>query len=243
VGATPLMLAAVAGNAPLVQALLDKGADPQRRDDFGHTAWDGAVSRALQEPGFVATGLPAVFPLLAPAALDVQVDGRLVRLERRQGEYWVLTVMLAGLKTQWSCCVTRTVEPHKYPRGFFAEQLHEVLAQLPAWLWADKRRKRSYVNQVLARAEVSSAYQPARKLWARASNGHYLPNPALLLRRGDAWAPVYELMALDWIDRGCGDGELYRPKPRDLVARLGMARSADPGEDTDSATEPADDAG
>ena len=110
-------------------------------------------------------------------------------------------------------------------------------------LWADKRRKRSYVNQVLARAEINSAYQPARKLWVRASNGHYLPNPALLLRRGDAWAPVYELMALDWVDRGCGDGELHRPKPLELVALLGMGRSADLGDDADSAHERADDAG
>lgn len=238
VGATPLMLAAVAGNAPLVQALLDKGADPQLRDDFGHTAWDCAVSRALQEPGFATTGLPAVFPLLAPAALDVQVDGRLVRLERRQGEYWVLMLMLAGLKTQWSCCVTRALEPHKYAKGFFAEQLHEVLAQLPAWLWSDKRRKRSYVNQVLARAEVSSTYLPARKLWVRASNGHYLPNPALQLRTGDAWAPVYSAMALEWVDRGCGDGELYRPKPMELVARLGTVSSEDPDGDDASASAP-----
>jgi hypothetical protein len=235
VGATPLMLAAMAGNALLVRALLDKGADPQRRDDFGHTAWDFAVSRALQEPGFAGTGMAAVFPLLAPAALDVQTDGRLVRLERRQGEFWVLTLMLAGLKTQWSRCVTCQVEPHKYPKGFFAEQLHDVLAQLPAWLWPDKRRKRSYVNQVLARAEVSSAYQPARKLWVRASNGHYLPNPALELRSGDTWTPVYAAMALDWVDRGCGDGELYRPKPLELVASLGTARSEGPSEDGDSA--------
>jgi hypothetical protein len=243
VGATPLMLAAIAGNAPLVQALLDKGADPQRRDDFGQTAWDGAVNRGLQEPSFAGTGLPPIYPLLAPAALDVQIDGRLVRLERRQGEYWVLTLMLAGLKTQWSRCVTWRAEPHKYPRGFFAEQLHEVLALLPTWLWAEKRRKRAYVNQVLARAEIGSAYQPARKLWVRASNGHYLPNPALLLQRGDAWAPVYELMALDWVDRGCGDGELYRPKPLELVARLGASRSADQGKDADSAPEQAGDAG
>jgi hypothetical protein len=234
-GATPLMLAAMAGNAPLVQALLDKGADPQRRDDFGHTAWDCAVGRALQEPGFAGTGLAAVFPLLAPAALDVQTDGRLVRLERRQGEFWLLTLMLAGLKTQWSRCVTRPVEPHKYPRGFFADQLHEVLAQLPAWLWPDKRRKRSYANQVLARAEIRSAYQPARKLWVRASNGYYLPNPALQLRSGDTWTPVYAVMALEWVDRGCGDGELYRPKPLELVASLGTARSEHPGEDGDSA--------
>ncbi|MFG6443292.1 UvrD-helicase domain-containing protein [Roseateles sp. LKC17W] len=240
VGATPLMLAAVAGNAPLVQALLDKGADPQLRDDFGHTPWDGALSRALQEPGFAATGLPAVFPLLAPAALDVQVDGRLVRLERRQGEYWVLMLMLAGLKTQWSRCVTRALEPHKYAKGFFAEQLHEVLARLPAWLWSDKRRKRSYVNQVLARAEASSTYVPARKLWVRASNGHYLPNPALQLRAGDAWTLVYTAMALDWVDLGCGDGELYRPKPQELVARLGAVIREDSGERDASALAPSD---
>jgi hypothetical protein len=196
------------------------------------------LSRALQEPGFAATGLPAVLPLLAPAALDVQVDGRLVRLERRQGEYWLLMLMLAGLKTQWSCCVTRALEPRKYAKGFFAEQLHEVLAQLPAWLWSDKRRKRSYVNQVLARAEASSTYAPARKVWVRASNGHYLPNPALQLRTGDAWAPVYTAMALDWVDRGCGDGELYRPKPRELVARLGGVTSEDPDGDDASAPAP-----
>lgn len=243
VGATPLMLAAMAGNAPLVQALLDKGADPQRRDDFGHTAWDCALGRALQEPGFAGTGLAAVFPLLAPAALDVQTDGRLVRLERRQGEYWVLMLMLAALKTQWSRCVTRQVEPHKYPRGVFAEQLHDVLAQLPAWLWPDKRRKRSYVNQVLARAEVCSTYQPARKLWVRASNGHYLPNPALQLRTADAWTPVYTVMALDWVDRGCGDGELYRPKPLELVAGLGMPIDDDLKDDSDSAPAPTNRAG
>ena len=47
-------------------------------------------------------------------------------------------------------------------------------------------------------------------------------------------------MALDWVDRGCGDGELYRPKPLELVARLGRARGEDWGEDGDSAREPTD---
>ena len=187
--------------------------------------------------------LAAVFSLLSPAALDVQTDDRLVRLERHQGEYWIAMLMLAGLKSQWSRCVTRQVEPHKYSRGFFAEQLHDVLAQLPGWLWPEKRRKRSYVNQVLARAEVGTAYQPARKLWVRASNGHYLPNPALQLRAGDTWTPVYSAMALDWVDQGCGDGELYRPKPLELVARLGLPRDEDLKDDSDSGPAPADRAG
>lgn len=232
VGATPLMMAATAGNAPLVAALLDKGADPSRRDEFGLTAWEMAVSRAMQEPGFAVTGLPALFDLLAPQALDVQTGGRLVRLERRQGEYWVLTLMLGGSKTQWSRCVTRKAELWKYQAGFFADQLHAVLAELPDWLWADKRRKRSYVNQVLARAELASGYQPARQLWVRARNGYYLPNPAMRLRVGlgeaARWVPVYELLALDWIARGCGEeGDPSQLPPARLVAALADASAED----------------
>ncbi len=217
VGATPLMLAAAAGNAPLVQALLAKGADPGRCDEFGHSAWDHAVGRAMREAAFAGSGLPALFDLLAPAALDVQTDGRLVRLERRQGEYWLLTLMLAGLKTQWSQCVTRRLDPYRYLCGFFADQLHDVLQELPAWLWPDLRRKRSYVNQVLARAEAYSNYLPARRLWVRAQNGHYFPNPQMLLRAGDLWQPVYERLALDWIDHGCGREIDHRPRPVDSI--------------------------
>ncbi len=217
VGATALMLAAQAGNAALVQALLAKGADPAQRDEFGHTAWHHAVGRAMQEAAFAGSGLPAVFELLAPPALDVQTGGRLVRLERHQGEYWVLTLMLAGLKTQWSQCVTRRLEPYRYLAGFFADQLHDVLLELPAWLWADKRRKRTYVNQVLARAEVHSSYQPARRLWVRARSGHYFPNPQLQLRAGDGWQPVYEQLALDWLDRGSGREIDHRPRPAESI--------------------------
>jgi hypothetical protein len=220
VGATPLMLAAQAGNAALVEALLSKGADPARRDEFGHTAWDHAVCRAMQEAAFAGTGLPAVFDLLAPPALDVQTEGRLVRLERHQGEYWVLTLMLAGLKTQWSICVTRRLEIYKYPNGFFADQLHDVLQELPDWLWPEQRRKRTYVNQVLARAEVASSYQPARRLWVRARNGHYFPNPLMQLRLGEGWQPVYAQLALDWLDRGCDRERDYFPRPAEVIRQL-----------------------
>ena len=184
----------------------------------------------MEEAAFAATGLPALYDALAPAMLDVQTDGRLVRIERQQAEYWLLTLMLAGLKTQWSACVQRSQDGWKYGDRFFAEQLHLVLERLPPHLWRDKRRKRSYVNQVLARGELNSSYRPARQLFARARHGHYLLNPALLLRQGEAWLGVYELLALDWIDVGCDSADHLRSRPAQIVALLGTdGTSADSG--------------
>lgn len=220
VGSTPLMLAARAGNTALVEALLDKGAAPNAEDEFGHTPWQQAVSRAMEEPPFAKLALAPLFERIAPAVIDVQVDGRLVRIERHQGEYWTLTLMLAGFKTQWSRCTARSQPVWKYGEGFFAEQLHQVFDSLPVHLWKAQRRKRSYVNQVLARAEVDSAYQPSRKLWARTRNGHYLPNPAMLLRKGEGWQPVYEALELDWVDQGTGTDDRYRTRPASVVASL-----------------------
>ena len=57
------MLAAGAGNAALVQALLDKGADPTAEDEFGHTAWQHAVNRSLEEPAFDKAALTLLMQL------------------------------------------------------------------------------------------------------------------------------------------------------------------------------------
>jgi hypothetical protein len=219
-GGTPLMMAARAGNAALVDALIDRGADPASEDEFGQTAWQQAVSRAIDDPEFASAALSSLFERIAPAAIDVQIDGRLVRLEHHQGEYWVLTLMLAGFKTQWSHCTERAQPAWKYGQGYFAEQLHQVLEGLPVHLWKEIRRKRNYLNQVLARAEVDSAYRPARKLWARTRNGHYLPNPGMLLRKGEEWRPVYEAIELDWIDQGTGTDRAYTTRPALMVTRL-----------------------
>ncbi|MDB5969811.1 MAG: Ankyrin [Hydrocarboniphaga sp.] len=207
VGATPLMLAAHAGNVALVEALLERGADPQATDEYGHTPWWFALNRAIDDADFLGQAIAPLFERIAPQALDVQSSGRLVRLERHQGEYWVLSLMLAGLKTLCTRCVERPHRIYKYEQGFFADFMHGVLEQLPQHLWKPERRKRVYLNQVLARAEVQSPYQPARRLWLRTVNGHYLPNPDLQLRGSGgadapAWRPVYEVLNLRWVDAG-----------------------------------------
>jgi hypothetical protein len=153
--------------------------------------------------------------------IDVQTDGRLVRLERHQGEYWLLGMMLAGLKTLRTHCVARLHHPYKYEPGFFAEALQNCLECLPEHLWPAKRRKRSYVNAVLARAEVDSQYQPARKLWLRTKNGHYLPNPNMQLRTHNAsdalWQPVMQVLNLPWVDAGTKRAANWSPSLSELL--------------------------
>src|SRR6218665_2905174 len=187
------------GPLALVEALLERAANPLLTDEFGHTPWLAALNRAMEDAPFARQSIGMLFDRIAPPVLDVQTDARLVRLERHQAEYWILSLMLAGLKTQCTMCVKRPYSPYRCADGFFAEELGTTLVCLPEYLWKAQRHKRSYLNHVLARAEINSTYLPARRLWARTTNGHYLPNPQLQLRThadGDAptWRPVYEVL-------------------------------------------------
>lgn len=74
-----------AGNVALVDALLARGADPLLEDEFGHTPWHSALNRAMEDTEFARQSIGPLFERIALPVLDVQTDGRLVRLERHQG--------------------------------------------------------------------------------------------------------------------------------------------------------------
>ena len=228
-GATPLMLAARSGNVALVEQLLDRGADEDLVDDYGHTAWMGALNRAIDDHAFGKAHLGGLFERLGPDTLDVHADGRLVRLERGQGEFWLLGLMLAGLKTHAGGLFARPLGPQRHMRGFFSDSLLRTLELLPEHLWPKSRRKRDYVSGVLARAEVGSAYRPARKLWKRRETGYYAPAPDLKLRRktpdGETWTSIAEAMSLAAVADGAG-GWFFDVYGLDAAAATGSQAEA-----------------
>jgi hypothetical protein len=198
VGLTPLMAAAYACNAPLVEALLERGASREACDHLGRTAMHWVLRRAYAEeekPPLLGT----TWDLVAPASLDVDVDGRLVQIGREQAEFFFFSVMVARLSElfRWRRARYRGVTSAFFMgRGF--ETFPDVMVK-------PERRRREYVNGVLARGEACSRYRPARRLWVRERQGHYVPNPALQLRvrqpdGSEAWRPILEALDTAWLE-------------------------------------------
>lgn len=234
VNATPLMMAAQAGNVALVEALLARGADSAAADQYGHTAFACALARACADPDYARGPFGALFELLATDTLDVEADGRLVRLYPQQGEYLLLWLMLVNFKTLRSQIGVPRGHTWRRQRGFNAEFLMRNVDAFPHHVLRESRRKRGYFNQVLARAELDSAYQPARRLWRRVQTGYYLPNPAMRLRvaAGEGqtvWRSLAEHLNVALIDRGTADTSEFKVPA--LSAMLGIGSGENLRED------------
>lgn len=191
---TPLMAAAAAGNVPLVEALLARGADVEAVDHTGRNALHWAIATALRDPAYAEKSLPAVWQLVAPSCIDVQADGRLMRIERQQSEYLLFQLMWVLFKT----CFGSTDDTDR--GAFDAGMLVAALDKLPDTVAAPERRKRSHVSGVLSRNERDRDYAYNRRLFLRVTTGLYQFNPELSLRRrgvdGDQWINVFAALNL-----------------------------------------------
>jgi hypothetical protein len=196
---TPLMMAAYAGNVPLVEVLIERGARVDAVDTFGRMPLHFALRSAFRDARFASERLGPLYELLCPTGIDLEVDGRLVRLAKNQGEFFVLAAMLAVFHDVYGRSGYRRT-------GFTAALLdEEVLAAFPRSVLPEERRKRTYWNGVLARAEVDSTYRPARRLWRRERLGSYVPSEAARVRvlddqRRESLRSLYEALRIGALD-------------------------------------------
>ena len=125
-----------------------------------------------------------------------------MRLGKNQGEFLVLGIMLASFHGLYASYATRVA-------GFEAKLFDTSRFEgFPRSVVPEERRRRTYVNAVLARAEEGSAYRPARRLWKRERQGHYVPSATTRLRTIDdagteRFVPLRELLRIDWLDELC----------------------------------------
>ncbi|MBL8424919.1 MAG: ankyrin repeat domain-containing protein [Candidatus Accumulibacter phosphatis] len=195
---TPLMAAAAAGNLPLVEALLDRGADRDAVDQYGYNALHWALREGFREARFARGPLAALYERLAPASIDVNTGERLVRLDRHLSEYFLF-------QTLWVLFKSRFTHRQRRTNGAFeAQAILDAWQFLPANIVRSERNKRQHLSSVLARNEIDRDYAYNRALFKRVSQGWYQFNPKLAVRRrqGDEeiWTPVYAALNLPLIN-------------------------------------------
>ena len=209
---TPLMMAAYTGNLPLVEALIDRGADKESVDHFGYNAFHWALLKAFSDQQFAQTILPSLYDLLAPASVDVNTGERLIRLDQHHGEYFVFQVLWVMVKAlhlnqeawyalkdmpKWWELIRRS----KRDKGEMSASLMDNLVEhFPDYVLRERRKRRDYITNVLSRNEIKRDYAYNRHLFMRVSTGYYAFNPNLSIKRKvkgeDVWLPIYEALNL-----------------------------------------------
>jgi hypothetical protein len=191
---TPLMAAVVAGNIPLVETLLDRGADPQATDHLGRNALHWALLEAARDAKYAKGPLAALYERIAPAAVDLLVGGRLVRIDRHLSEYFLLQTLWVLYKNRF------TGARREGPAAFNTATVLEAWRHLPPSVLRPERNRRAYLSSVLSRNEVDRDYAYNRRLFRRVSQGWYRLDPTLAVRRqtaeGQAWVPIVEALNL-----------------------------------------------
>ncbi len=193
---TPLMAAAAAGNIPLVEELLSRGANPLCTDDFGCNALHWAMRESFASPKYAKGPFADIYNLIAPSSIDFKVGDRLVRIDRHIAEYFLV-------QTIWTLNrpIFTSEQMYYYSGSVDTALIMESWEHIPARILDPRRNRRQYISGVLSRNEVNRDYAYNRKLFLRViRNGHYYFNPELAVRQikgeQDIWVPLLELLNL-----------------------------------------------
>lgn len=191
---TPLMAAAAAGNVPLVEALLERGANPEVADHLGRNALHWAMLEAFRDAKYAKGPFAAIYERIAPPSVDVMTGERLVRIDRHLTEYFLFQTLWVLFKNRF-----RTHEWNDFA-AFDTGTILESWQHLPASVLKPERNRRQHLSNVLSRNEVERDYAYNRRLFWRIRQGWYQFNPELSVRRklgeSETWLPVYEALNL-----------------------------------------------
>jgi Viral (Superfamily 1) RNA helicase len=188
---TPLMVAAWMGNTEVIKALFEQGADTEKVDGNGLTALQTALAQTDRSESYAKKKLADIYALLEPTSLSIQVDGRLVKLDKHSMEFFMLNLMVALFYRVMPKKMTYRVE------GFSSQDFLAAVQHIPHSILQERRKQRAYLSSILAKNEVDKDDKYNRKLFYRVLRGAYILNPSLALKVDGEWVNIYDLLIID----------------------------------------------
>ena len=188
---TPLMVSAWTGNVEVIKALFEQGADTEKIDENGFSALQIALSQASRDKQYARKKLAETYPSLEPTSISIQIDGRLIKLDKHQMEFFMLNMMIA---------LFYRILPKKVIKmggAFSSQDFVDAVEHMPNSVLPERRKKRAYLSSILSKNEFTRDGKDNRKLFFRIKHGHYLFNPDLALKVEDEWVNVYDLLSID----------------------------------------------
>jgi hypothetical protein len=197
-GESPLAIAAKLFKAEMVKELIHRGAS---------TAWIGECGLSL--PRLLLNELMmgvhpreeeaayAVYEMVGRIPMRVKFGNRVYKLEPHQIEHLLLNLLML-------------LVPHNrkhlidgYQPVLNVDDLVDAVAKVPNSIIPEERKKRKYLQYVLAKNEVRKDSPYNRRLVVRIKAGIYILNPALDIELGGEWIPVLDALKLAEQWRSC----------------------------------------
>jgi len=187
---TPLMVAAWTANIDVITHLFEQGADTEKVDENGLTAFQIALSKTSADKKYAQKKLSSIYEHLEPTSMSMQVDGRLIKLDKHLMEFFMLNLMMA---------LYYRVLPEKIidnAGAFSTQNFMDAVKYIPNSILPERRKKRAYLSSILSKNEMDREGAYNRKLFYRVKRGSYLFNPNLAIKVEDEWVNIYDLLPL-----------------------------------------------
>ena len=127
---------------------------------------------------------------LLPLDLDIQVDGRLVKLNYRSAEGFLFNLMYAGFYEILPNCLIRGDYYH-------IEYLKTALNKLPNYILDIHQINMDNLAETLKKHEIFSTAIENKKLFYCLADHQYIINPTLMIKINDQWKNIHEILRLD----------------------------------------------
>ncbi len=173
-GETVLMAAAKYGSVRSINFALEQEADKTKVNKEGLTALQ-LVIRSYDREKLNINNFKKIYPKLLTPYLKAQTPEKIIKINQKSMEYFLVNYMKA---------VIGDIVDMKMPksmRGMKMDDFMVLIEEMPSNVLPEYRRKRQYVNSILAKNEIDRKGPYNRFLFKRVSRGCYNFNPDMTI--------------------------------------------------------------